>query len=216
MKNFLITTILVILFVETSKAQIEEYRIGITVGPSVSYVRTATESASTNIDRESSELKFLLGAFVDIQFKENYFFHTGVNFATRSTKINVTDPVFFSGNRIAAEYDHEYLQIPLLLKLYTNEVTLDTKVFFNLGLVPEVRLNTSSNNVAAVTEFQHLDLTGNFGGGLERAIGIQTSLFAAINYNIGFLNQVKEQSPALSDEIVIKNNLIALEFGIKF
>ena len=80
-----------------------------------------------------------------------------------------------------------------------------------------MRLNTNNKteNINLITEFQHFDINGNFGGGVERAIGVQTSLFASINYNIGFINQVKEQSNSL-DDLKVKNSLIAIEFGIKF
>ena len=216
MKKYCIAFVFLVAFSGLAKAQVSEYRIGITVGPNISYVRTATEGQNSFIERNGSELKFLLGAFVDIPFKENYYFHTGLNFAGRATNLTITENGFFGGNATLAAYDHEYLQIPALLKLYTNEILLDTKLFFNFGVIPEIRLNTKSNNIAAITEFQHFDLSGNFGGGLERAIGVQTSLFASLNYNIGFINQVKEQSPAISEEFIVKNNMFSLELGIKF
>lgn len=217
MKKTLFSAIIALLFISVSNAQESDYRIGITIGPTISYVRANTDGNSTSIDRDGSQLKFLLGAFIDMPFKENYFFHGGINFASRSTKISVDDPAFFGGTPTASDYEHEYLQLPVLLKLYTNEIMLDTKLFFNFGVIPEIRLNTANktDGVNLITEFQNFDVSGNFGGGIERAIGVNTNVFVSLNYNIGFLNQVKEQSTAV-DELKIKNNLIAIEFGIKF
>ncbi|HEY9116176.1 MAG TPA: outer membrane beta-barrel protein, partial [Roseivirga sp.] len=177
MKKYLFSALFSIVFLSYSNAQISDYRIGITVGPSISYVRTSTDGNSTQIERDGSQLKFLLGAFVDIPFKENYNFHTGINYATRSTKITLTDPSVMAGQASSESYDHEYLQLPLLLKLYTNEVLLDTRVFFNFGIIPEIRLNTSVKEagIMSISEFQSLDLSGNFGGGIERAIGVNTN-----------------------------------------
>lgn len=217
MKKLLFSALFALFFIGTAQAQIGDYRIGIKAGPTISFVRTNTDGNSTSIERDGSQVKFLLGAFVDVPFKDNYYFHGGVNFAGRSTKIILDDPAYFSGTPTSANYEHEYLQLPALLKLYTNEVMLDTKLFFNFGVIPEIRLNTTNKMEAVnpITEFQNFDVSGNFGGGIERAIGVNTNVFAALNYNIGFLNQVKEQTNAL-DDLKVKNNLIAIEFGIKF
>jgi len=217
MKKLLLSAIFALFLISTSQAQVGDYRIGITVGPTISYVRTSTDGNSTSVERDGSQVKFLLGAFVDVPFKDNYYFHMGINYAGRSTKIILDDPAFFGGTPTSASYDHEYLQVPALLKLYTNEIMLDTKLFFNFGIIPEIRLNTTNkvDGINPITQFQSFDISGNFGGGIERAIGVNTNVFAALNYNIGFLNQVKEQTNAL-DDLKIKNNLIAIEFGIKF
>ncbi|GHE55861.1 MULTISPECIES: outer membrane beta-barrel protein [Roseivirga] len=217
MKKYVFTALIALFLSQKVTAQIEDYRIGVKLAPTVSYVRASTDGNSTTFERNGSTVKFLIGAFVDIPFKDNYYFHTGINYASRNTKVTATDAAYFGGTPTSAEYDHEYIQLPALIKLYTNEVLLDTKLFFNFGVIPEVRLNTNNKteNINLITEFQHFDINGNFGGGVERAIGVQTSLFASINYNIGFINQVKEQSNSL-DDLKVKNSLIAIEFGIKF
>jgi len=213
MRKYVISALLVLFISGASLAQ--DYRIGIKIAPTLSNVRTGS-SGSTDVQRDGTAVKFLLGAFVDMPFKENYFFSGGVNFASKMSKYTATT----LGGSVAEEYDHEYVQVPLLLKLYTNEVMLDTKLFFNFGLVPEVRLNTtnestSSNGGPIISEWSNLDLAGNFGGGIERGIGVNTRIFAALNYNIGFINQVQTNLTAF-DGIVLKSNLIMLEFGIKF
>lgn len=216
MKKYIFSAIIMVVLGHFASAQ-QDYRIGIKVGPTLSLSRTASDGNSTAISRSGSSLRFLIGAFVDIPFKENYHFHSGINFASKTTGITLEDSGVAGGGPIGQEYDHEYLQIPLLLKLYTNEVILDTKVFFNFGVMPEIRLNTDFENtgIAGITEFRSFDLAGNFGGGLERSIGVNTRVYAGLNYYIGFLNQVKTQNP-IYDEFKVKSNLFSLEFGIKF
>jgi hypothetical protein len=212
MRKYIISAILISLFSGLSYSQ--DYRIGIKIAPTLSNVRTSVTDAGTSVERDGSAVKFLLGAFVDIPFKENYYFHTGVNFASKVTKITAENGL--SPMRME-EYDHEYLQVPLLLKLYTNELTLDTRMFFNFGIIPEIRLNTANEEPGnlLVTKFADFDLAGNFGGGVERNIGVNTSIFAALNYNIGFLNTVQEQS-SVYNEFTLKSNLFSLDIGIKF
>ncbi len=218
MKKYLLVALFIAAIVSTSHAQDSslDYKIGIRVGPSLSLSRTASDGSNTAIERSGSSLKFLLGAFVDIPFKDNYYFQGGINFASKRTGIALEDIGVGRGPE-AQIYDHEFLQIPLLLKLYTNEVLLDTKVFINFGLVPEIRLNTDNNGQANpfIQEFQDLDVAGNFGGGLEKGIGVNTKVYTSLNFYLGFIDQVKTQSQAF-EEFQVKSNLFSLEFGIKF
>lgn len=212
MRKYIISALLVLSFSSVLLGQ--DYRIGIKLAPTLSNVRTSVADGGTGLERDGSAVKFLLGAFVDMPFKENYYFHAGVNFASKATKITAQNGV--SSARVE-EYDHEYLQVPLLLKLYTNELMLDTRVYFNFGVIPEIRLNSANEEPGnlLITEFSDFDLAGNFGGGVERSIGVNTRIFAGLNYNIGFLNTVKTQSTAYND-FTIKSNLFSLEIGIKF
>lgn len=215
MKKYIFSAIIMVVLGQIINAQ--DYRIGIKVGPSFSLSRTSTDGSNTDIQRDGTAVKFLIGAFVDLPFKDNYHLHTGINFASKATRLTITDPGVLAGQTVSERYDHEYLQIPILLKLYTNEVILDTKVFFNFGIVPEVRLNTDNETttVGFVNEFRGLDLSGNFGGGLERSIGVNTRVYAGLNYYIGFLNQIKSQN-TIYEPFKVKSNLFSLEFGIKF
>ena len=158
-----------------------------------------------------------MGAFIDIPFKDNYQFQGGVNFASKRTGIALEDSRIGGVGSEEQVYDHEFLQIPLLLKLYTNEVLLDTKVFVNFGLAPELRLNTDNNGQGNpfITEFQNFDLAGNFGAGVEIGVGVNTKVFVGLNFYLGFIDQVKTQR-TLYDEFQVKSNLFLLEFGIKF
>jgi Outer membrane protein beta-barrel domain len=198
-------------------AQDQNYQIGIKIGPTYSNVRTKTEGANTSIERDGASINFMVGAFVDIPFRENYFFHTGINYTAKGTKVTIQDGTYLGGTPFSEEYNHESIQIPLLLKLYTNEILLDTKLFFNFGLVPEIVLNSSDDSPTniLIEEFNTFDFSGNFGGGMEYAIGVNTKLFASLNYYLGFLNQVKTQNTSF-DEFSLKSNLLSLEFGIKF
>ena len=193
----------------------QDYKIGIKVGPTFSMTRTGTQGTNTSIDGDGTAVKFMLGAFVDIGFKENYYFQTGVNYATKETRISASQTN--AGGAITEQYAHEYLQLPILLKLYTNEVVLDTRIYLNFGLIPEIWLSTSNEVVSTVVieSFKSFDLAGNVGAGVERSLGPNTRLFGGLNFNLGFLNMVKDQSSQFED-ITVKSNLLAVEVGIKF
>jgi hypothetical protein len=213
MRKFTFTT-LVLCFISIAAAA-QDYTIGIKLGPTITFSKPSTEGP-TNYKGES-EIDFLVGAFVDYKFKENYHFNFGINYASKLTQVFIPNPQSTSADLARSAYEQDFLQIPLLIKLYTNEITLDTKVYFNFGMIPEIRVNNTakSTNDDIIRELRGFDIAGNFGGGLERNIGVNTSIFAGFFYNVGFINQIKTQNPAF-DELSLKNRLIALEFGIKF
>ncbi|WP_339606123.1 porin family protein [uncultured Roseivirga sp.] len=215
MRKFTFAAVLLSLFSISALAQ--DYNIGIKLGPTLTYSKPSTEGTSTNYDDDGSSVQFLIGAFVDYQFQENYFFSAGINYASKDFGITARSTNSIANITGAASFSQEFLQIPALLKLYTNEVILDTKVYFNFGLVPEIRLSNSpkSDNSDLIREFRSFDLAGNFGGGLERTIGVNTRVYAGLFYNLGFINQVKTQNDSY-DELTLKNRLFALEIGIKF
>ena len=215
MRKYTITTLVLVLVSFTISAQ--DYTIGIKLGPTLTLAKATTNGNSTNYDNESAQAQFLVGAFVDYTFKENYHFNFGINYASKDFGLIARSSQSIATELGRASFNQEFLQVPLLLKLYTNEIILDTKIYFNFGIVPEVRLSNSARatNDDIIREFRNFDLAGNFGGGLERSIGVNTRIFAGIFYNLGFINQVKTQNDTF-DELSLKNRLIALEIGINF
>uniref|UniRef100_UPI0040485C0F outer membrane beta-barrel protein n=1 Tax=Roseivirga sp. TaxID=1964215 RepID=UPI0040485C0F len=215
MRKYTFTTLVLAFFSLNLFAQ--DYTIGIKLGPTLTFAKTATDGNSTNYDKESAQAQFLVGAFVDYSFKENYHFNFGINYASKDFGLIARSSQSIATELGRASFQQEFLQLPVLLKLYTNEILLDTKIFFNFGIVPEIRLSNSARaaNDDIVREFRGFDIAGNFGGGLERSIGVNTRIFGGIFYNLGFINQVKTQNDTF-DELSLKNRLIALEIGIKF
>jgi len=215
MRKFTFTAVL--LFITALAAFSQDYEIGIKFGPTLTYAKASTEGTNTNYDGDGSSAQFLVGAFVDFQFEENYFFSTGINYVNKDFGITARSTQSISTPLGEARFNQEYLQVPILLKLYTNEVILDTKVYFNFGIIPEIRLSSTpgDDNDDIIREFNNFDLAGNFGAGLERTIGVHTRVFVGFSYNLGFINQVKTQNNAL-DELSLKNRLFALELGVKF
>lgn len=215
MRKFTLAAALLSLISITAVAQ--NYNIGIKLGPTLTYSKPSTDGSSTNYDDDGSSVQFLIGAFVDYEFKENYFFSAGINYASKDFGLTARSTNSIANVIGSASFSQEFLQVPALLKLYTNEVILDTKIYFNFGVVPEVRLSNSpkSDNSDMVREFRSFDVAGNFGGGLERNIGVNTRVYAGLFFNLGFINQVKIQNETY-DELTLKNRLFALELGIKF
>ncbi len=64
---------------------------------------------------------------------------TGLFLATRGVGVKSSD---FSSKLVEEQFLVFYLEFPILLKLYTTEVELDTNIYFKIGFVPAIRLLT--------------------------------------------------------------------------
>jgi len=212
-------------------AQVE---IGLKVSPSISYLRTNSPSA-TSFQSESSKLSFGGGIFMDYFFGQNYAFNTGLFLTGKGGTISYLDrnpnPVSSSGSvRVEQKIALQYLELPLAIKLFTNEVAPDTRIYFQVGgslAVPvQARINgeknyiDASNSNSETSAGSHvLLIDANFIGamGAEYQLGQSTKLLAGISYHHGLVNLDRyfERTRGFSD-VNIKNSVFSLDLGLKF
>ncbi|MGI4822214.1 MAG: porin family protein [Janthinobacterium lividum] len=212
-------------------AQVE---IGLKVSPSISYLRTSSPS-TTSFQSESSKLSFGGGIFMDYFFGQNYAFNTGLFLTGKGGTISYLDrnPLSSSalpGTRVEQKITMQYLELPLTIKLFTNEVAPDTRVYFQVGgslAVPvQKRINgdkyytdvyDNNNQTSAGSHVFDIDanLIGAFGA--EYQLGQSTKFLAGISYHHGLVNLDRyfEKTRGFSD-VAIKNSVFALDLGLKF
>jgi hypothetical protein len=204
--------LLIISLIITVKAY-SQTQIGLKVAPAISFNRVDESSEGLSANTNGTEFKLRFGPFVDLELKENYYFNTGLLFVSKKVGLALTDQL--TNETYDETYAVHYLQIPVTLKLYTEEVGLDQKLYFQIGGTADIKthVNQPEENVL-IEKFRFADITALLGAGYEYSFGLQTRFFAGIMYQRGLLNVVQE---ALTEEsFSIKNDLIALEFGIKF
>jgi Outer membrane protein beta-barrel domain len=141
----------------------------------------------------------------------NYGFVTGLNITNQGGKLEYqsvaqegSNPTLFFQSKAVAEQRTRYIDIPLMLKLKTNEIGYMT-YFFNVGLVGGINVrsvqdltltynNGTSEKSQIITKQDINDqmVVGRVlfvaGLGAEYNIGGNTSLFGAINWNNGLTN----------------------------
>ena len=225
----LILTLAALAAAPAAFAQVE---IGLKVSPSISYLRTSSPSG-TSFQSESSKLSFGGGIFMDYFFGQNYAFNTGlfltgkggtISYLDRST--NPVSPSVRKEQKIAMQY----LALPLTIKLFTNEVAPDTRVYFQVGgslAVPvQTRINgeknyidTSNGNNETSAGSHVFDIDANLIGavGAEYQLGQSTKFLAGISYHHGLvdLDRYFEKDRGFSD-VSIKNSVFSLDLGLKF
>ncbi|MGI4742216.1 MAG: porin family protein [Janthinobacterium lividum] len=229
MKKILLT-VAALALAPAAFAQVE---IGLKVSPSIAYLRTDSPSG-TSFSSENAKFSFGGGIFMDYFFGENYAFNTGLFLTGKGGTISYLDRNSLSsssvGTRVEQKIAIQYLELPLTIKLFTNEVAPDTRLYFQLGGSLAVPVQTRINGDKYYTDAydnnnqtkagQHvLDIDANLIGGFgaEYQLGQSTKLLAGVSYHHGLIDfdRYFERTRGFSD-VNIKNSVFALDLGLKF
>lgn len=230
MKKLFLAAFALAATVGTASAQVE---IGLKVSPGITFLGVDAPS-DNNLKSEGSRLGFGGGLVVDYFFGENYAFGTGLQFMSKGGSYSYafrdalnTAPQSAGTTKLAIHY----LELPLTVKLFTNEISSGARLYFQTGfsLAAPIgaRINGDKRYVDPVTKqettaLQHVVfLDANFLAsiGAEYALGQSTKTFVGLSYHRGLLNTDSyfddERNPKLKD-FVLKNNVFALDLGLKF
>lgn len=202
--------ILILLFLIGSATAFAQIKVGLQLSPTLSFNRVNDENPNLNFSSDGVGGRIIAGAIVDYMLRENYFVSSGLFFVPKRVGIrdNAADPV-------EEAYKLHYLQIPATMKLFTNEVALDTRVYFQAGFALDIKLKEDklSEEVKYVEDFGFADASLLLSTGAEYRYGYNTILFGGFSYRRGFGNVARN---ATVNNLVIKNDLFSLDLGIKF
>lgn len=210
-------TLAVFLFLLTSSvfAQIE---IGIKVSPSIANNRVIAEQRH-GFDNTQARARFGVGVVVDYFLTETYALSTGLNYTSKGSGVSYTV--------IAPDDDKfslQYIELPVMMKLYTNDVATDTKVYFHLG--PSLNTNIAAKvnddkilpgGQLATKRFNTVEVSAILGTGAELQLGQSTKIFGGIAYHRGLTNIDNAYGRELNDRnISIRSGAFVLDLGLKF
>lgn len=231
MKKQFLTLSLLAATIGAASAQVE---IGLKVSPSINYLR-ADGPSENPFKTKDGQIGFGGGLVVDYFFGENYAFGTGLQVTGKGGSYSYQDNNATGKPSGQEKLSVQYLELPLTLKLFTNEVTTDVRVYFQIGgslAVPiGARINgekryddpvvfgTSSAQTTALEHVFFIDANALVGFGAEYQLAKSTKVFAGLSYHRGLINLDSyfddERDPKLKD-VSLKNNVFALDLGIKF
>ncbi|PTX22845.1 outer membrane protein with beta-barrel domain [Pontibacter mucosus] len=208
----------------TSMAQVE---IGLQLSPTISGNRFVAEDRY-NFEKENSKLRLGVGVVVDYFFAQNYAFSTGLMYRSKGSEIayNYTrEHGDGSTERISGKDDIsiQYIQLPLTLKLFTNEVAPGTILYFQVGGALNTKVAAQVNNKKVIDgdkvikRFNIFETDAILGGGVEFELGQSTKIFGGLTYHRGLTNIDDHYKKKLGDKnISVKNNGVSVDFGLKF
>ena len=239
MKN---VTILVfgMLITQLSFAQ-GEFRFGLKGSSNFGWVG----GTSKNIVNDGTTVAFGYGIMGDYYFKPNYGISAEITLSNIKSKFKVTEPLAFNSamsdtvNDLRYEYNIQYLDIPLTMKIRTKEIG-DMTYFGQFGVSMGFALNAKTSIVSTglpksisdqePTEYRVNGAEGdaftvnNFddkvflfrlpliiGGGVEYKMAGSTSLQIGVRIANAFTDMFVKDKTAIA-----KNNYVALSVGVLF
>ncbi|MEM9327529.1 MAG: porin family protein [Bacteroidota bacterium] len=172
-------------------------------------------SDSLDAENDGANLKFGLGLVVDQQLTDTYFFSTGLFIVPKKIGINIQEEGGTFPNTLE-EYNVQYLQLPVTLKLMTNELSPDFGIFFQVGGGFEIKLGDEAleEEYVLVESFKPFDVMVMIGGGIEYRVGVNTALFGGLSYQRGVINVIDETLSNI--DLSVRNSVLSIDFGIKF
>jgi hypothetical protein len=191
-----------------------QVRFGFKAVPNISFNRIDAEADNTDFDTEGVGLRFQLGPIFDFEFKENHYFSTGIIFTSKRSAFSADSTFNTTTTTYTEDYSPQYLQVPVTLKLFTEEIGLDKKIYFQFGGTVDFMTNSEGEDENIVQSFRFIDLNSLLAIGMEYGIGINTKVFGGVVYQRGLLNVIKEN--IYGDNFNLRNDFVGLEVGIIF
>ena len=182
-------------------------RMGLYVEPNLGFMASNGDRIEPNGSRFS--LNYGLNVDISLSANDNYAFSTGIAIVNTGGEISFSDASVvespIAGTPVRTEnsalYRLRYLQIPLTMKLRTNELgyaryfaqvgfDLGFNIFANRDRDEEVpgRTLRSYNEEDISAQAQLLRFSFRVGAGVEYNLHGNTSLFASLNWNNGLMN----------------------------
>ena len=216
MKKLTIILITVVFcFPQLLKAQnaagYKPFSFGLKAIPSLSFVKSSVK----DFKNANPALNFGYGLMAEFNFAPNYGFFTGIEINDNRGNIdydrNVSKVYYYKDGDfktppfkiVSRAYSIKYLNIPLLLKLKTNEIGV-LKYFGQFGIDAGFRLKATATDkdttglqnpdVSIDSDINLIRLALNIGLGAEYNLAGNTSIVFGLNYSNGFTNFLKKES----------------------
>ncbi len=225
-KNLSLISIFALILL-SNKILAQDFRLGFKGNPLFSTLKPSTD----NNNSVGTKIGFSYGIMFDYFIKDNYAIATEFGISSMGGKVEFNR----NDTTVNSNINLRYIEIPITLKLLTNEINDRMKIFgkFGLGLAfrmksvadveykkgPNVYLNDDIKNASAY--FQPFNASLVIGAGVEYNLAENLDLVAGLTYNNGLLNVMKSKSIYRLSNNSIKAfdanlNYVALNIGLLF
>lgn len=194
-------------------------QLGFTATPTFGWISLPTGQTPV-IESDGLRTGFSYGVIADFPFSDNYYFSTALAVSTINAKTREQVSTGAATNLSTSVYKLQYLELPLTLKLKSNEIQ-NKRFYGQFGLSTSIKM-TSKKDVMYTNptkkDVKNMDIlheinivrTGLLiGGGAEWKIGGSMALLTGVSYSNGI-------SDIFNFERKAKNSYMALNLGIFF
>ena len=227
MKKILIISIIAFVFVSSSlKAQDKPFVFGFKAAPNMGWMNPGTE----DYDNDGMRVGFSWGLIAEFHLMENYDLNSGINVLFLNGTLSYMDNIAAYGGEgeLFRKYNFKYLEIPLTLKMKTNEYA--NKSFYgmfgfgaNFLLAGKAKDTFIPNGGVEMTDEQDIkdELKGIrasliIGVGMEFKMNATTTMIMGVNFNNGITDVLKSQNILTNDINKSINNYLEFYLGILF
>ena len=198
-------------------ACLSQTKLGLKFSPLFSSHKISLKSDQLDVFQGKTATRMSIGLIVDHPFTDTYFLSSGLIYLPKRVSINLEEEDGGTAPTNPFEsYDLNYLQIPLSLKLFTNEIAPDISLFFQVGLILEFKIFDQALNedYEFISKFNFFDTAAIIGTGIEYRLGINTLFFSGISLQKGLINIINQTNPEYP--LVIRNQIVSIDIGMKF
>ena len=167
-----------------------------------------TNMTSDGFDENNSRTGFHLGLLAEVPLTDRISLQPEVLYSTQATK---TATSVFLGNSVTRDYQLDYIQVPVLAKIYLIEgFSLEVGPSFNFLANEEVKRTAGSTSATTDTDFGS---SFEFGGALGASYKFRGGFFGSARYTQGFTDAFDSDN---WDGDAVKNNGFQLGVGMMF
>jgi hypothetical protein len=210
MRKPILLFIIFLFFQDISYAQV---KIGLKFSPTFVFSRVNDLPDSISVASKKVGLRPQVGVYIDAMMTENYDFSTGIWYISKPVNYVLEGQNTIENGK--QDYHLQYVQIPFTLKLYTNEVSIDKKIYAQIGSLAQVLIHHDNKPESAIVEsFSPIDLSLYFGMGMNFRLSLNTMFEVGMSYSRGFVNIVKKDN--LPGKFMLKNDMLSVDFSLIF
>lgn len=226
MKKILLSALMLILLTPMAfSLDPSGFRFGLKASPSIAWMRPETGDYTS----DGIRIGFSYGFVGDIRLGDFYDFSTGISINMVGGKL-VYPYMYPETGEVenARTYKLNYLEIPLTIKMHTQEIGYLTYYGrFGFGAGVNLRSKASDTYISGGNQItvERDDIKSDtrllrgsmiVGLGVEYSLGGRTALVGGLTFNNGFTNVLKGTNDAVGRKPSAINNFVELTFGIMF
>ena len=199
------------------------------LAPGVSFNSVEGSGAYGQFQPNGVGLRLSLGPSVDyFFFKDRYAVSSGLWYTVKRSSFLI--PASFGQERfrpglppVESVYNLQYLQIPLTVKLYANDLGPSLRGYVQCGGILDIKLAEKPLNQPTNPLYRQATAAGTYrrqygfmdagvllGAGVQYKLNAQNALNLGLNYQRGLVNVIRE------DALQSRSGTVALELGFKF
>lgn len=196
----------------------QKFHFGLKVSPAYSWMKVEGDQ----IESAGGRFGIAYGLMTEFSISQNYAFATGVDVSYRSGKYDRVNPD--NGQKYAGTQKLQYVEIPVGLKLKTNEIGYIT-YYGQFGVLPGLLVKaTEDKDYESPSETDIVDNGNqskfypfnahlNVGVGIEYNLGGSTALAVGLRYNNGLIDIYKGSN---NESLQFRTDGVVLDIGVFF